>query len=205
MGHLMPQETPRSRSPASSAAWPSAPLPSCKAPPAPAPWRCRRPAVAPRRCWRRWRRRARAHGETEWWRSRPAETRGGIGKGLMYTKDGETVRNKLPFDEVDKSVGRWVNINQLRNNLLLGRAVFWGKLVFLLCSFWESLGSDSKDGFRGIWGQGLKWPSWTIRLKLTSWLWFWCYIWDICLDYVHILYIMMYIYIYMGWIGCTVI
>ena len=114
----------------------------------------------------------------------------------MYTKDGETVRNKLPFDEVDKSVGRWVNINQLRNNLLLGRAVFWGKLVFLLCSFWESLGSDSKDGFRGIWGQGLKWPSWTIRLKLTSWLWFWCYIWDICLDYVHILYIMMYIYIW---------
>ena len=88
----------------------------------------------------------------------------------MYTKDGETVRKKLPFDEVDKSVGRWVNINQLRNNLLLGRAVFLGKLVFLLCSFWESLGRDSKDGFRGIWGQGLKWPSWTIRLKLTSWL-----------------------------------
>ena len=160
-GSPMPQATPRSRSPASSAAWPSAPLPSCKAPPAPEPWRCRRPAVAPRRCWRRWRRRAPAHGETESWRSRPAKThpRGGIGKGLMYTKDGETVRNKLPcFDEVHKSVGRWVNINQLINNLLLGESSFFlgGKHVFLLCSFWESLGSDSKDGFRGILGTRAK-------------------------------------------------
>ena len=72
----------------------------------------------------------------------------------MYTKDGETVRNKLPFDEVDKSVGRWVNINQLRNNLLLGRAVFWVNLCFFYVLFGKAWGVILKMVSEGFGDKG---------------------------------------------------
>jgi hypothetical protein len=59
------------------------------------------------------------------------------------------------FDEVDKSVGRWVNINQLLNNLLLGRAVFWGvNMCFFYVLFGKAWGVILKIVSEGFGDKG---------------------------------------------------